>query len=109
MGVESYDIAANVSLDVVFVVWVTTSKFHLLRLAKYISIYLYKIVLFCRIHALKDEMFIRHSLQRQSAKLQHAAVTYVVSNYNTNVNFCMNRRLFLLSEGGWPFPFDFSL
>ena len=32
-----------------------------------------------RLHALKDEMFLRTSLQRQSAKLQHAAITYAVS------------------------------
>ena len=32
-----------------------------------------------RMHALKDEMFLRTSLQRQSAKLQHAAINYAVS------------------------------
>jgi len=31
-------------------------------------------------HALKDEMFLRTSLQRQSAKLRHAAITYASDN-----------------------------
>eukprot|EP00794_Sanderia_malayensis_P003607 gene3607-4116_t len=40
-------------------------------------------------HALKDEMFIRTSLQRQSAKLQHAAITYAVSlnSHKTSIEF----------------------
>ena len=33
------------------------------------------------IHALKDEMFLRSSLQRQSAKIQHAAIAYAVSRF----------------------------
>lgn len=31
-----------------------------------------------RLHALKDESFLRTSLQRQAARLQHAAVVYAV-------------------------------
>lgn len=34
------------------------------------------IILQQTMHALKDEMFLRSSLQRQSAKVQHAAITY---------------------------------
>ena len=31
-------------------------------------------------HALKDEFYIRHSLQRQAAQLHHSTVAYAVSN-----------------------------
>lgn len=34
---------------------------------------------YCSFHALKDEAFIRHSLQRQAAALHHATVGYTVS------------------------------
>ena len=37
---------------------------------------------FCSFHALKDEAFIRHSLQRQAATLHHATVGYTVSYHS---------------------------
>lgn len=36
-------------------------------------------------HALKDEAFIRHSLQRQAAALHHATVGYTVSYHDNSV------------------------
>ena len=35
--------------------------------------------LYFSLHALKDESYIRHTLQRQAASLHHAAVGYAVS------------------------------
>ena len=36
----------------------------------------------CSIHALKDEAFLRATLQKQAARLHHASVTYDVSSNN---------------------------
>ena len=47
------------------------------------SAYIFKFLFFIiRLHALKDESFLRTSLQRQAARLQQAAVVYAVG-YNT--------------------------
>lgn len=38
-------------------------------------------------HAIKDEMFLRQTLQRQAASLQHASVNYMVRNKPFIVRF----------------------
>ena len=39
------------------------------------------ICILCRLHALKDESFLRTTLQRQAARLQQAAVVYAVRTW----------------------------
>jgi hypothetical protein len=60
----------------------------------------FSLFILCSIHALKDEAFLRATLQKQAARLHHASVTYAVSRAIKvcTVTICTCVFIFPLSE-----------